>query len=171
MTPSTQAAFLGLTQCTSADERALGKLKGGQKVWFLFALGSGCSSKAQNSYTTSRSPSPAHPHTRCAVQAWPDSELISPYREPLCGQKADPRASQLYQSADHGNQLFLLLSMGNTLTPYLRGGVHNMGRPHVCSCVGRTQVCVAISDLGLPSTQEKAGINLTWKHVGSTALL
>lgn len=78
MTPSTQAAFLGLTRRTSADERAPGKLKGGQKVWFLFALGSGCSSKAQNSYTTSRSPSPAHPHTRCAAQAWPDSELISP---------------------------------------------------------------------------------------------
>lgn len=45
-----------------------------------------------------------------------------------------------------------------------------MGRPHVRSCVGRTQVCVAISDLGLPSAREKAGISLMWKHVGSTAL-
>lgn len=75
-------------------------------------------------------PLPSPPtHTGRAVQAWPDSELILPYRGPLHGQEADPWASQLYQSADHGNQLFLLLSIGNTLIPYLRGGVQNMVRP------------------------------------------
>lgn len=169
MTPSTQAAFLGLTRRTSADERALGKLKGGQKVWFLFALGSGCSSKAQNSYTTSRSPSPAHPHTQCAAQAWPDSELISPSESLFVARKLTHGLHSYIKTLTMVISCFSCF-LWETPSPYLRRGVHNMGRPHVCSCVGRTQVCVAISDLGLPSAQEKAGISLMWKHVGSTAL-
>lgn len=62
MTPSTQAAFLGLTQCTSDDESALGKLKGGQKVWLPFSLSLDSNSKVQNSYTTAETPSPLPPH-------------------------------------------------------------------------------------------------------------
>lgn len=66
MTPSTQAAFLGLTQCTSDDESALGKLKGGQKVWLPFSLSLDSNSNVLNSYTTSETSSPLPPRISCA---------------------------------------------------------------------------------------------------------
>lgn len=137
MTPSTQAAFMGLTQHTSDDESALGKLKGGQKVWLPFSLSLDSNSKVQNSYTTSETPSPLPPHISCVRKPVLTRNNLS-HQEPCHDWKVDPLAP-------YGGGSTLRLSAGSSdfwskqhSYPLLQKRGLQHGLPLNC-CLARTQ--------------------------------
>lgn len=157
MTPSTQAAFLRLTQCTSADESALGKLKGGHKVRMPFSPSFDSNSKVQNSSTTSETSSPLPPHVSCARKPVLTRNNLS-YQEPCHGWEADPLPPMKRMEAlPYGFQLALLTSVvSNTQIPYFTKGVYNMACPLTVVWIGlRYIVPHGVSDIRPVDTRKR----------------